>query len=136
MRKILRLPPRIAQATESVRTERCCVRCWIGLACLALVITTGCRGASHVAQQGRSSTVAELTKPGGREKSLGRTATVPADDGQASLIADDKPVEKPRRLIPEWLRLGQEKESVPLPATPQSESLAADTLTGPVEEFQ
>jgi hypothetical protein len=45
--------------------------------------------------------------------------------------------EKPRRLIPDWLRLGKEEEPVPLPTTqPLDPAAPVASAGGPVEEFQ
>lgn len=44
--------------------------------------------------------------------------------------------EKPRRRLPDWLRLGKD-EPVPLPTTtPTAASTAATSVAGPDEEFQ
>lgn len=45
--------------------------------------------------------------------------------------------EKPRRRLPDWLRLGKDDEPVPLPTTaPTEASTAATSVAGPDEEFQ
>jgi hypothetical protein len=45
--------------------------------------------------------------------------------------------EKPRRLIPDWLRLGKEEDPVPLPTTqPLDPAAPVASAGGPVEEFQ
>jgi hypothetical protein len=95
----------------------------------------------EVARRDRSpatQAVAEQSKPVKAKNSRGKTTAVAASDQQStSLAAESKPADKQRRLIPEWFRLGQDKdESVPLPTTPRADSEAADLANGPVEQFQ
>ncbi len=73
--------------------------------------------------------------PDSADKSIADTPAHPPTFATAALPQTAE--EKPRRRLPEWLRLGKDEEPVPLPITASDESPpAANSVAGPVEEFQ
>jgi hypothetical protein len=115
-------------------------RPWLAQLCLGLLILAGCRSGAQTARHERTpatQTVAEQSKPAKTKNSRSQATTVAgSDQPSASLASEGRPADKSRRLIPDWFRLGQDKESVPLPTTPGSDSVAVDEAVGPVEQFQ
>jgi hypothetical protein len=113
---------------------------WLAMFWLSLLMLAGCRSGGQSARHDRSpatQAVAEQSAPAKAKKSKGQATTVAASDqSSASLASEGKPADKSRRLIPDWFRLGQDEESIPLPTTPRSDSMAAEAAVGPVEQFQ
>lgn len=63
--------------------------------------------------------------------------TTPQAASVATTALPQTAEEKPRRRLPDWLRLGKEDQPVPLPTTaPTAASTAAASVAGPDEEFQ
>ncbi|MBL8851527.1 MAG: hypothetical protein JNG89_17720 [Planctomycetaceae bacterium] len=108
------------------------------LLCLTLTIPAilaGCKAPS-VARHNRGTPTATVASQAsvGAELDQRLAAQTSGDEPVPPAQSDAAPAPKPRRLIPEWLRLGGDKEPVPLPTTPISDERPA--VNGPVEEFQ
>ena len=80
-----------------------------------------------------TATVASQT-PSERQTRGLASVDVPREEVAPLPQSDATHTDKPRRLIPEWLRLGGDKEPVPLPTSPISDE--RPVASGPVEEFQ
>jgi hypothetical protein len=134
------LPPQTIATADRLCPVANTTRLRIAGGVLTLLILGGCQGGANVARHERAhaaQAVAQPSKPAKSKNSRSQaTAIAASDQKNAPPATDSKPADKPRRLIPEWFRLGQDKESVPLPTTPASDSETAAPGTGPVEQFQ
>lgn len=137
------LPPCAIQSSGAAQSASRDIVRPAATVCLMLVLWGGCRSGTSLAKATRpprDPAVAELTRPAAETGRSGRKAEIASRDTSQSLAAnDERPADKPRRLVPAWLQFGPEQRSVPLPTTPVADDLTAETSavsTGPVEQFQ
>ena len=113
----------------------------MGLA-ISLVIASGCQVGRQWfrmdSDSGTPSMGVELRSeqtPPAADMPIANASTAPPPVETTSLPQTTD--EKPRRLIPDWLRLGKGDDPVPLPTTqPLGPSAPVASAAGPVEEFQ
>lgn len=106
----------------------------VSAALLLSVLLAGCRTPAVSTRQPDvpTATFASQTPAGeSGQRDPGVPARVAKDE---STPTPEQPSGRQRTLIPEWLRLGGNKEPVPLPTTPISSE--APPSSGPVEEFR
>jgi len=105
-------------------------------ALLLSVVLAGCR-TTAVSSRQRDIPTATFASQTPADELGERNQRVPAKvakDESTTTTVEQPSSGRQRTLIPEWLRLGGNKEPVPLPTTPISSE--APPSSGPVEEFQ
>jgi hypothetical protein len=113
-----------------------------GLAVCLAVVAGGCQTGRQWSRTNADSLTPSLGVersaeqiPESAERPIANAGSEPPPVETAAL--PQSPEERPRRLIPDWLRLGKEEDPVPLPTTqPLDAAAPVASAGGPVEEFQ
>jgi hypothetical protein len=114
-----------------------------GIAISLAVVSGGCQvgrqwfrmdSDSRTPSMGVELRAEQSRPPADRPIAESSPAPPPVETASLPQPSEDRPT---RRLIPDWLRLGKGEEPVPLPTTqPLDPATPADSVAGPVEEFQ
>lgn len=129
-------PPR-SRRVPGVLNDRLCRL----LLLLLAILLSGCPSSRRFARSSSpaapsaAQTAIDSPPPAAAQEATPNAAT--ASPPVATTALPRAAEDKPRRIIPDWLRLNKAEEPVPLPTTaPVEANTAATSVAGPVEEFQ